>query len=98
CLNCTMPALVKSRLGSLSGISGALGTIVCPRARKKSRNDCRIWSPVTAILLPAPDRRSNQGAARGRPSPAVPRGPRPLHATTRLHGPAHGEREAHGTA
>src|SRR5262245_2578374 len=59
-----MPALVNSRLGSLPGTSGALGTIVCPRSRKKSRNDCRIWSPVTGEGLSAasgggnPDTRS----------------------------------------
>ena len=49
CLNGTMPALVKSRLGSLAGTSGALGRMVCPRSRKKSRKLCRMRSPVTAV-------------------------------------------------
>src|SRR5262245_5408375 len=57
-----MPALVNSRLGSLPGTSGALGTIVCPRSRKKSRNDCRIWSPVTGTRLSAASRGGNPKA------------------------------------
>jgi hypothetical protein len=36
-----MPAFVKSRLGSFWGTSGALGTIVWPCSRKKSRKLCR---------------------------------------------------------
>src|SRR3989442_13280146 len=47
CLNCTMPALTKSRLGSSSGTSEALGTTVWPRSRKNSRKLWRISSPVT---------------------------------------------------
>ncbi len=39
--NWFMPALVKSRFGE-SGMSEALGTIVCCFSRKKSRNDWRI--------------------------------------------------------
>jgi hypothetical protein len=39
--------LVKRRLGSFSGTSGALGTTVCPRVRKNSRKLARISSPVT---------------------------------------------------
>src|SRR5262249_18740608 len=62
CLNWTIPALVKSRLGSLAGTSGALGTIVCPRSRKKSRNPCRIWSPVTGEGLSAASRGGNPDA------------------------------------
>src|SRR5262249_53757098 len=46
-LNCTMPALVKSRLGSLPGTGRPRGTIVCPRSWKNWRNPSRIWSPVT---------------------------------------------------
>src|SRR4029079_10831494 len=54
-----MPALVKSRLGSLAGTRGALGTMVCPRARKKSRKPLRIWSPVTREDLSAVPRGGN---------------------------------------
>src|SRR5437899_440060 len=62
-----MPALVKSRLGSFSGTSGALGTTLWPRWRKKSRKPSRIWSPVTSLFLAAPSRTGN-------PRPHAPRG------------------------
>ena len=39
-MNCTIPAVVKSSVGSF-GTSGDEGTIVCPSATKKSRNDRR---------------------------------------------------------
>src|ERR1051326_8950454 len=45
-LNCTMRAFVKSRVGSFSGTSGALRTIVCPFLAKKSRKDLRTSFPV----------------------------------------------------
>src|SRR5438128_95220 len=40
-----MPALMKSRLGSFSGTSRALGTTVWPRWRKKSRKPSRQEEP-----------------------------------------------------
>src|SRR5438094_4104814 len=46
-----MPALTKSRLGSSLGTSGALGTTVWPRSRKKSRKPWRISSPVTTACF-----------------------------------------------
>src|SRR5437660_1027809 len=84
-----MPALVKSRLGSFSGTSGALGTTVWPRWRKKSRKPSRTWSPVTKMLLAAPSRSGNsrragpghlcEGARSTSPSPSqrqpLPHGP-----------------------
>src|SRR5262245_38845746 len=66
-----MPALVNSRLGSLPGTSGALGTIVCPRSRKKLRNDCRIWSPVTGEGLSAASGGGNLRPGRRRRARAV---------------------------
>src|SRR5919201_6237365 len=54
-----MPALMKSRLGSFSGTSGALGTTVWPRWRKKSRKPSRTWSPVTREFVPATSRSGN---------------------------------------
>ena len=41
-LNCTIPELVKSSVGSLPGTSGVDGTIVWPRASKYFRNLVRI--------------------------------------------------------
>src|SRR6058998_2379385 len=41
-LNCTMPATVKSRLGSSRGTSGAPGRTTWPRSRKNSRKALRI--------------------------------------------------------
>jgi hypothetical protein len=41
-LNCTIPALVKSKVGSWLGTREELGTSTCPRARKKSRNCRRV--------------------------------------------------------
>src|SRR5206468_9120475 len=61
-----MPALMKSRLGSFSGTSGALGTTVWPRWRKKSRKPSRIWSPVTEPFRPAPSRSGNRRAPQPR--------------------------------
>src|SRR2546427_2332565 len=55
-----MPAFVKSRLGSFSGTSDALGTTVWSRTRKKSRKPSRIWSPVTSGLVPAPSGSGNR--------------------------------------
>src|SRR5580765_3341016 len=54
CLNGTMPAFVKSRLGSFSVRREARGTTVWPRARKKSRKPSRIWSPVTPSFYRLP--------------------------------------------
>ena len=41
-LNCTMPALVNNRVGSLRGTSGLLGTTWCSRSAKKSRKPARM--------------------------------------------------------
>jgi hypothetical protein len=41
-LNCTMPELVNSSVGSFLSTNGAEGTILCPLFSKKSRNFCRI--------------------------------------------------------
>ena len=92
CLNCTMPALVKSRLGSLAGTSGALGTMVCPRARKKSRKPLRIWSPVTREDLSAVP---GGGNPRGGLRLAVERRRR---TSVPLEGDHHDAREDHGAA
>src|SRR5262249_9995349 len=55
-----MPLLVNSRVGSLPGTSEAEGTIVCPRAAKKSRNSRRIAETFMGRRGPA--------AASGTPS------------------------------
>src|SRR5437016_13910306 len=48
--NWFMPALVKRRLGA-SGKRDDDGTMVCFFSRKKSRNDCRIWTEVMMSIL-----------------------------------------------
>jgi hypothetical protein len=45
-LNCTIPALVSSKVGSPRGIKEELGTISCPFSLKKLKNAVRISSPV----------------------------------------------------
>ena len=52
-LNCTMPALVKSKVGSLRGTSGEDGTTVWPRSAKKSRNPERTSDRLFMGLLVA---------------------------------------------
>src|SRR5439155_11449632 len=49
-LNCTMPALVKSRVGSSPGTSDEERTRVWPRRSKYARNASRISLPVIAAL------------------------------------------------
>src|SRR4029079_7496248 len=49
-LNCTMPALVNIRVGSLRGTSGLDGNTVWPSPSKKSRKPFRI-SLTDACLL-----------------------------------------------
>src|SRR6185295_11349612 len=49
-LNCTMPALVNIRVGSLRGTSGLEATTSWPSRRKNSRN-VRLMSLALAIVL-----------------------------------------------
>jgi hypothetical protein len=48
-LNWFIPAPVKSRVGSSSGTSEALGQTVWPRLRKKSRYVARICADVAEV-------------------------------------------------
>src|SRR5262245_40744434 len=50
CLNCTIPALVKSRVGSPAGISEALGTKSWPRLLKKSM---KLWRTSLPVIEPS---------------------------------------------
>src|SRR6266542_521588 len=50
CLNWTIPALVKSRVGSPAGISEALGTTSWPRLLKKSK---KLWRTSLPVIEPS---------------------------------------------
>jgi hypothetical protein len=48
-LNWTIPAFVKSNVGSSAGTSEELGRTACPRARKYSRK----WLRISAVVMVA---------------------------------------------
>src|SRR6185503_7616675 len=50
-LNCTMPALVNSSVGSLRGTSGLDATTSWPLRRKKSRKLARMSLPVLMVFM-----------------------------------------------
>ena len=50
-LNGTMPALVKSRVGSPAGINEAEGMCWCPLLSKNFMKESLIWSPFIDFLL-----------------------------------------------
>jgi len=62
-LNCTMPALVNIRVGSLRGTNGDDGTISCPALAKVPRKAARM--SLTPLMKPAdPSRPSLPPVAR----------------------------------
>src|SRR6266496_1527933 len=58
-----MPALVKSRVGSLAGTSEEECTSRCPFWTKKSRNIRRIWLPVSIDIGAVSSTKSNTKTA-----------------------------------
>jgi hypothetical protein len=69
-LNWFMPALAKSRVGSLCGISDEEGTTVCPRSAKKCRKRCAdslpvIMAWVESVRLPSVKMTGPEGGSPG---------------------------------
>src|SRR4249919_2515593 len=58
-----MPALVNSSVGSLPGTSGLEGTMVWPRAAKKSRKSLRISALLFMAVGSAEEGRRNDGGS-----------------------------------
>src|SRR3990172_2873878 len=84
-LNCTMPALVNSRVGSWAGTRGDERTTVCPWRRKYSRKRRRSSPPVMVMA----------SLYRGSVGWCVPVGPRPRERRDRPHNLRQGVSAAH---
>src|SRR5690606_25544013 len=91
-LNCTMPELVKSSVGSLPGTSDAEGTMVCPFDWKNCRN---FWRISEDFMLDEPgfrrifDYRGSAVRRYSRRLPARPGGyPAPTHTYALVRAPS----------